>query len=356
VVGMPQEINLRFDRFSGLYLWAAFILIFGIWTPHVFLTMATVHSVASSQSIIGIVALAALVPLTASNYDLSVGANANLAGVVAIVLQGKLHWAVVPAILLSVLIGFGVGCVNATIVTKLRINSFIATLGMSSILSAVEVIVTANQQPVPVTASGWNSFTQTSIFGFQIVVLYLLALALIIWWFLARTPGGRYLYAIGGNPEAARLSGVPVSRWTAFALIASGGIAGFAGILYTSLSGPALDFGSSLLLPAFAAAFLGSTQLQPGKFNVWGTVIAIYVLATGVEGLQLVSGQQWLSDMFNGVALITAVGLAVTRQRKVTRNRPGSMKARSSRIAADSSGSRGSAHTERTASTSSMPE
>jgi ribose transport system permease protein len=84
-----------------------------------------------------------------------------------------------------------------------------------------------------------------------------------------------------------------------------------------------LTFGPTLLLPAFAAAFLGSTQLQPGRFNVWGTLIAIYVLATGVQGLQLVSGQQWLSDMFNGVALIVAVGLAVNRQRRITGDKPG---------------------------------
>jgi ribose transport system permease protein len=83
--------------------------------------------------------------------------------------------------------------------------------------------------------------------------------------------------------------------------------------MFASLNGPSLDFGPTLLLPAFAAAFLGSTQLQPGKFNVWGTLLAIYVLATGVQGLQLVSGASWLSDMFNGVALIVAVALSIKR-------------------------------------------
>ena len=80
-----------------------------------------------------------------------------------------------------------------------------------------------------------------------------------------------------------------------------------------SLNGPSLNFGGTLLLPAFAAAFLGSTQLIPGRFNVWGTLLAIYVLATGVQGLQLVSGASWLNDMFNGVALIIAVALSIQR-------------------------------------------
>ena len=83
--------------------------------------------------------------------------------------------------------------------------------------------------------------------------------------------------------------------------------------MFSSLNGPSLNFGGTLLLPAFAAAFLGSTQLIPGRFNVWGTLLAIYVLATGVQGLQLVSGASWLNDMFNGVALIIAVALSIQR-------------------------------------------
>ena len=90
-------------------------------------------------------------------------------------------------------------------------------------------------------------------------------------------------------------------------------IAGAAGIMFASLNGPSLNFGGTLLLPAFAAAFLGSTQLIPGRFNVWGTLLAIFVLATGVQGLQLVSGASWLNDMFNGVALIIAVALSIQR-------------------------------------------
>jgi ribose transport system permease protein len=157
------------------------------------------------------------------------------------------------------------------------------------------------------------------VLGFQLVVVYLLVLALVLWWLLAHTPAGRYLYAIGGNPEAARLSGVRVKRYSTAALVMSSSIAGAAGVLFTSQNGPSLDFGAALLLPAFAAAFLGSTQLLPGKFNVWGTLLAIFVLATGVYGLELVSGAPWLSDMFNGVALIVAVALSINRGGSTTR-------------------------------------
>jgi ribose transport system permease protein len=308
-----RRFSTGFDRFSGLYLWAAFILIFAIWTPSTFLTESTLHSVAAQQAVTGMVALAVLIPLAASCYDLSVGATANLSGILTIVLLNDQEWAVVPAIAAGIIAAVAIGCINAFIVVKLGVNSFIATLGMGSIISATQVIVSSNAQPLPPTSTAWNNFTQTTVFGFQIVVLYLLILAFILWWLTAHTPVGRYLYAIGGNTEAARLSGVRVERYTALSLITSATIAGVAGVMFSSLNGPSLNFGGTLLLPAFAAVFLGSTQLIPGRFNVWGTLLAIYVLATGVQGLQLVSGAAWLNEMFNGVALIIAVALSIQR-------------------------------------------
>jgi ribose transport system permease protein len=114
---------------------------------------------------------------------------------------------------------------------------------------------------------------------------------------------------------------VRINRWSTCSLLLSATIAGLAGVMFSSLNGPSLNFGPTLLLPAFAAAFLGSTQLTPGRFNVWGTLLAIYVLATGVQGLQLVSGASWLSDMFNGVALIVAVALSIKRSPSVLAQR-----------------------------------
>jgi ribose transport system permease protein len=312
-VPQRRHINLGFDRFSGLYLWAVFIIVFGIWDSSEFLTMSSVHGIASTNAVTGMVALAVLVPLAAGLYDLSVGATANLTGMLVIIQMNNHGWAVAPAIALALGVGFAIGCVNAFIVVRLGVNSFIATLGMSSILAAVLTIVTGAAVPVPPLSAAWNNLTQTQVLGFQLVVVYLVVLAFILWWLMAHTPTGRYLYAIGGNPEAARLSGVRVKRYSTVALILSASIAGLAGVLFTSQTGPSLDFGAALLLPAFAAAFLGSTQLLPGKFNVWGTLLAIFVLATGVYGLELVSGAPWLSDMFNGVALIVAVAMSINR-------------------------------------------
>ena len=303
--------RLGLDRFSALYLGAIFIVVFGIWTPKLFLTASTVHTVASSQAIGAIMGIAVIVPLAAGVFDLSIGAVVNLSAVVVAVLQQRDGWGMWPSIAVAVGVSVLIGIVNGFIVVKLRVGAFIATLGTATIIGAVQTIVSNQTQPLPPNSSTWNNLTQTQILGgFQIVVLYVIVIALFFWWLLDHTPLGRQLYATGGNPEAARLSGVNVDGWTWLSLIISSTLCGVAGVLYCSLSGPSLTFGGALLLPAYAAAFLGSTQIKPGRFNIWGTLIAVYVLATGIQGLQYVTGVQWLGDMFNGVALVVAVSFA----------------------------------------------
>jgi ribose transport system permease protein len=316
-----RRFTFGFDRFSLLYVWALFLVVFGLWKPDLFLTTGTMHSIAASQAIVAMLAIAVLVPLACGQFDLSVGATINLSAVTVAVLQTNHGYGMWTSIAVAVLVGVLVGAINAFLVVVIGISSFIATLATATILGAVQAIVANQTQPLPPISEAWTQLTQRTVFGFQIVVVYMLVLGLIIWWVLEHTPAGRYIYSTGGNSEAARLSGVRVGKWTALSFILAGTISGIAGVLYCSLNGPSLSFGAGLLLPAYAAAFLGSTQLKPGRFNVWGSVIAVYVLATGVRGLQLVTTVQWLNDMFNGVALIVAVGFAVWRQKKASNRR-----------------------------------
>lgn len=306
--------SLGFEKYSGLYLWAAFIAVFSVLSPDLFASTVTLHSVAAGKAVSAILALAIVVPLVCGVYDLSVGANINFTTIIVVKLLTN-GWSIPAAVALGVVVGAAIGVVNGFIVVKLKVNSFITTLGTASIISALQVIVTDNRQPLPPSLPAWRSLTQTKVFGFQIIVLYMLVIALVLWWALNHTPFGRYLYAIGGSPEAARLSGVKVDKYTWLSLIVSGALCGIAGVFYGSIAGPSLSFGGSLLLPAFAAVFLGSTQITPGRFNVWGSVLAIYVLATGVKGLQLLTDVQWLDPMFSGVALVAAVAIANGRQR-----------------------------------------
>lgn len=315
-----HRFTFGLDRFSGLYLWALFIAIFSIWEPHIFPTMATVHAVASEQSIVGILALAALVPMIGGNYDLSIGAVANFSTIMVAWLQTNNHWGMWPSILAVLAVSAFVGVANGFVVVRLHVNSFIVTLGMGTIVLAFQTMIAGATEPLTPVTNSWLKLTQYTIGGFQIVFLYLLVIAVLLFWLFEYTPAGRFLYAIGGNSEAARLSGVNVDMWQWLSFVVSATISGLAGIFFASLLGSSISYGPGLLLPAFAAAFLGSTQLKPGRFNVWGTMLAVYVLATGVEGLALLTGVQWLSGMFNGVALIVAVAFATWRQR-ATQNR-----------------------------------
>jgi ribose transport system permease protein len=312
--------TLGLDKFSGLYLLAIFVVVFSFWAPETFPTMSTVHLIASTQAVAGLCALALLLPMVTGHFDVSFGANASLCGMIAVILQTDRGISPIPAALFAVLVGTAVGLVNGLAVVFLRINSFVATLAMGSILGATTVIVTGNVDPIPPASAFWSKITQTQMFGFQLVVVYVMIVAVLLWWILERTAAGRSMRAAGSNPDAARLSGVRVDRWSVIALVSSGAISALAGVLFVSLSGPALSFGESLLLPAFAAVFLGTTQLIPGRPNVWGTLLSIIVLATGVQGLQLVTGVQWVAGMFNGVALLAAVALAAGRQRRALRS------------------------------------
>ncbi|HTX86118.1 MAG TPA: ABC transporter permease [Streptosporangiaceae bacterium] len=314
---LPRR-SLGLDRFSGIYLWALFVLVFGLWEPGTFLTKATLDSISSEQAVGAMLGIVVVLPLAAGVYDLSIGATANLSAIAATWLQDSHHWAVWPATAAAVGCGVVIGATNGFLVVKLKVNAFIATLGMATVVAAVQEIISVSQ-PLPPTSQAWAHLSGLEIGGIQIVVVYMLVLAAILWWVLEHTPAGRYLRAIGANAESARLAGVNVGGWQWLAFVVAAAVAGIAGVLYASQNGPSTTFGTALLLPAYAAAFLGSTQLRPGRFNIWGTVLAVYVLATGVDGLELATGVAWLNDMFNGVALIVAVAFAVWRQGKTGR-------------------------------------
>ena len=155
------------------------------------------------------------------------------------------------------------------------------------------------------------------LLGLTLPVYIMLAVGLVVWYLLEWTPIGRRVYATGGNPDAARLAGVSTSRVVVLSLIGCGAVAGLAGALISAQIGAGdPTVGPPYLLPAFTAVFLGSTQFKGGRFNVWGTVVAVYVLATGVKGLQLAGAPTWIPDLFNGVALLVAVALAKHEERQ----------------------------------------
>jgi ribose transport system permease protein len=301
---------LSFRNISALYIFAVMFIIFSIWVPDTFLDWDTWKAMIDSQAVTAILAVGLVIALSAGVFDLAIGTELGFGSIfVAWFLVDK-GVGVVPAIALTLLGGAVIGLINGLLVVKARIDSFIATLGMSSVLLAVIAWVSDSQQILGVPSS-FQKIGTTEILGLTPSVYLMLIVGLAVWYVLEKTPLGRRIYATGGNIEAARLAGVRVAAVVIGALIACATIASFAGVLVTAnLSAGDPTVGPGYLLPAFSAAFLGSTQFRGGRFNVWGTLVAVYVLATGVKGLQLAGAPIWIPDLFNGAALLLAVGLA----------------------------------------------
>jgi ribose transport system permease protein len=317
-------LSVTLGRFSALFLFLGFIILFGILTGDTFFTRTTWKLTFSEGVVTSMVALAFLVPLVAGVYDLSVGAMLGLSLVtlnwfganqpgfpIAIVALG--------AIALCALVGL----ISAIIVVKFRVNSLIATLGMSQVLIAFQLKIANNRQIVGAFSKTWARFGTKDVVGVPIVVVYLLILAIILWFILEHTPVGRYLFAVGGNPEAARLAGLNVERLTYGSLMASGAIAGLAGVIFSMKVGTySSSTGPGLLFPALAAVFFGASQFTR-RPNVWGTLVAYFALAFGVKGLQLAFGPGtfWIQPLFQGMALLIAVALASREVGETRRSR-----------------------------------
>ena len=309
---MPEKIAraLSFRNISALYIFAVMFIVFSIWVPDTFLQWNTWKALFDSQAVTAILAVGLVIALSAGAFDLAIGTELGFGAIFVGWLLVDKGVGVVPAIILTLLAGGIIGLVNGILITKVRIDSFIATLGMSSVLLALIAWVSSSQQIVGV-GSSFEKLGTTEIFGLTLPVYLMLLVALVVWYLLERTPLGRRVYATGGNIEAARLAGVRVAAVVICSLIACATIASFAGMLVTANLGTGdPTIGPAYLLPAFSAAFLGSTQFRGGRFNVWGTIVAVIVLATGVKGLQLAGAPIWIPDLFNGVALLLAVGLA----------------------------------------------
>jgi ribose transport system permease protein len=313
----PVVRYLALNRLSGVYTWAVLVVLFGIWVPSTFLTSATISSIGANTAVTAMVALALIIPLAGGLFDLSVAATLGVCAVLTLYLQAH-GMSVGLSILVSLATGAAIGVINGLLVVGVGINSFIATLGMSSVLAAFAYWITGGNQLVASVGSHYVKLGQGTLLGLPDPIWYAAAIALVLFYFTEWTTVGHYLYGIGGNIEAARLVGIRVDRILFGSLVSSGVIAAFAGIVLSAqLGSSSADIGPRYLLPAFSAVLLGATQIKTnGRVNVLGTLVAVILLATGIYGLQLAGAPSFISDLFNGVALIVAVSLSLRANRK----------------------------------------
>lgn len=306
----PSRSRLRgvAGRFSLLLALLIVIGLFSLLKSDSFPTKGTFDAVIGTNAPLLLVSLAVMLPLTAGDFDLSVGAIVGFCMCIVAVLTVQHGWSWPLASVAAMGAAVAIGMVNAFLTGILRINAFIATLGTSTILAGLTAGITGSTTVGPVP-SGLTSFAvNTWFYGLPLVVLYALIAVAILWYLMAHTPAGRYLYFTGGGPEAARLAGLPVRSIKMATFVGAAIVCGFAGVLSAGQVGAGdPSSGPLLLLPAYAAAFLGATTITPGRYNAWGTLLALYLIEVTVTGLQQVGVPFWTEQVFVGLVLVVAV-------------------------------------------------
>jgi ribose transport system permease protein len=307
-----QSVGIQIAKYGLPVILVLEIVLFSILSPTVFFSFDTLSTIATTQAVAGIFAIAVLVPLVIGEFDLSVGANLGVGAILSVGLTAINGVPFLIGLIITLVVCSAIGLVNGLLVTRVGVNSFVTTLGMGTILSGAVLWYTNGNVIYEKVPPELVSFGQADIFGIPYVVIALAIVALVMLYVLDQTPFGRYLYALGGSKEASRLSGLNVKLLVVSAFVLAGFLSGIAGLLVSAKLGSGNPtVGASFLLPGFAAAFLGATAFRPGSFNVWGTIFAVFVIATGIYGLNVLGVPFFVQPIFTGVVLILAV--AATR-------------------------------------------
>jgi ribose transport system permease protein len=341
----PAPVKLKTrrepERFALIGVWAIVIVVFSLATDR-FLTTGNISSMLGSQTVLLVLALGLLIPLRVGDYDLSVASTLGISAMLVALLNVNHGMGIVPACLIAIAAGVVIGAVNGAIVVRFDIDPFIVTLGMSTLLQGVLFWISDSATISGIDQGLSDAVLQSTVLSIPIDFWYAVVLCAVLWYVFDFTPFGQRLLFVGQSKDMARLNGIAVGRTRFLSLVASGGIAALAGVILAGTTGSADPNSSqSFLLPAFAACFLGSTTLKIGRFNPWGTFIALYFIVTGTTGLQLLGAQNYVQQLFYGAALIIAVILSkILRQRNDRRLQNDARQAASAEAAQQSTNSK----------------
>jgi ribose transport system permease protein len=306
-------------RFSLVGLWILLIVVYGISEPDDFLQKGTFQSIFSSQVELVFLSLALICVFVVGEFDLSVASMMGLSATLVGLLAVNHHMNTILASLLAVLASGGIGVINGFLVVVIGVDAIVATLGMGTFLLGLTLALT-NLQAVQGLSESYSQLALRDVLGLPIDFLYGLIAASLLAYVLVSTPLGLRMSFVGSSREVARLAGINVNRIRFGAYVASGLLCGLAGIIVAAtLGGFDPNTSPNYLLPAFAAVFLGTAAVRPGKFNPIGTLIGLYFLQTGIIGLQLFGLTGWISQVFYGGTLVLAVAFTTVIQRRAAR-------------------------------------
>lgn len=314
-----RGINLKsIDFLSILIAYAVVIGVFAFASP-VFFSVRNFLNIGQYAAIIGVVAASNTLIIVSGNIDISLGSIVALTGVFVAKfaptdpndIAGLLF-----AIAIGLLVGAVCGAINGLLITKVKINSFIATMATMNIFRGLAYIVT-NGQSMPITNPVMGVIGRDRLLGIP-NSLIIMIIAFVIFWFVAKySVFGRRMYIIGGNGTAAYLSGIKVQRSVLFIFIINGLMTGLAGVMTASQLGAALPQGSNgLEFQIISAIILGGTSLSGGKGALIGSIFGVMLLATLNNGMVMLNIPSFWQLVVIGVVLILAVSIDVLKNRK----------------------------------------
>jgi ribose transport system permease protein len=306
-----RRLVLRLEQFGLIVVWLLLIALFGALRPDTFLTWPNLSTILGSQAVLVVITLGLIIPLTANDFDLSIAFVMTLTSMTVAVLNVNLGIGIGWAILAALAVGVIVGLINGLLITVFRVHSLIITLGTGTFIHGMTLWISDSMTISGVSPRLMNAVIVDRLFGIPLEFYYAIGLACLISYLLDYTALGRRILFVGRGREVARLSGINTDRVRIACLVVSGFLGALAGVLYAGTQGAADPVsGVTYQLPAFAAAFLGSTSIVPGRFNPWGSTVAVYFLVTGITGLVFLGCSSFIQEMFYGGALVVAVTLS----------------------------------------------
>jgi len=307
------------DMFGMLVCLVLLVIVFSALSP-AFLTFSNISNLVLASALVGIVAAGMTVVIISGGFDLSVGGNVALTGVVAasLLADGRPQWI---AALVGLCVGLGVGLFNGISITKFRINPFITTLAMMIIVRAVAFIYTdgvsfaiRDTSPVFPDFGFWG---RGILLGVPVPVWMFILVSIGVYILLNKTIIGREIYAIGGNEEAAKVSGININKVKLIVYLIVGVLASFSGILLASrLTAGIPGSGNGYEFQAITAVILGGASLSGGRGKIQNTILAIIVLGVLGNGFILIGLSSFHQDFARGVLLLISVGIDQLRQRR----------------------------------------
>ncbi|WP_048645858.1 ABC transporter permease [Nitratireductor soli] len=299
-----MSFSTRYGTLIGLF---AIVALFSVLSPGAFAKGSNLINITQQMSLLAIVALGATFVMSLAEFDLSVGAVVSMAGIVSVSLFGA-GWSILPVVLVTLAAGLAVGALSGLLIATYRMPSFIVTLAMGTIVGGVTFWISDGATLFGQIPVGFRDLGRGYLAGVPVLTLWALGATLFAAFMLDHTELGRRILAIGGNREAARLTGVrivPNSIW-AFGLCTF--LAALAGLLLTARLGSAHPTGGNgFLLQAYAAAFLGMTAFRDGQTNALGTLLGAAIIAVVANGLTILGVPNYLQDIFTGLIIIGAV-------------------------------------------------